>query len=203
MYMTEKRWDAALEEFRSSFQCLVESGNSRALTMLKYVLLASLLAGSEVDQMSTNEAKIYAGDASIIGMNDLKEGLVKNQIETIKKVLADKQIALLADPFIKTYVGDLLRTARLNALEAVCKPYKTVKLDFLAAKMDVEVAEIRSLLSELILEDRMEGQIDQLNGFLELRSREGQVAHKHRAMQVWGDKLLDVHKQLLKKVSQR
>ena len=68
-------------------------------------------------------------------------------------------------------------------------------------KMDVDVLEIRSLLSELILEDRIEGQIDQLSGILELRAREGQAAQKHRAMQVWGEKLLDVHKQLMKKVS--
>ena len=40
-------------------------------------------------------------------------------------------------------------------------------------KMNVDVSEIRSLLSELILEDQMEGQIDQLNGLLELRAREG------------------------------
>ena len=30
MYMSEKRWTAALEEFRASFQSLVESGNQRA-----------------------------------------------------------------------------------------------------------------------------------------------------------------------------
>ena len=30
MYMSEKRWDAALDEFNASFKSLVESGNSRA-----------------------------------------------------------------------------------------------------------------------------------------------------------------------------
>ena len=42
--------------------------------------------------------------------------------------------------------------------------------------MNVDINEIRSLLSELILEEKLEGQIDQLNGFLELRSREGQIS---------------------------
>ena len=60
MFMSEKRWEAALDEFRASFQCLVESGNSRAQTMLKYVILASILSMTKVDQLSTNEAKIYA-----------------------------------------------------------------------------------------------------------------------------------------------
>ena len=60
MYMSEKRWDAALEEFRASFQCLVESGNEKARTLLKYVILASLLAQSKVDFLGMVEAKIYA-----------------------------------------------------------------------------------------------------------------------------------------------
>lgn len=134
-------------------------------------------------------------------MTNLKQGFENNNINQIQQVLADKDISLLSDPFIATYLDDLLRTVRLNALQAVCKPYKTVKLDYLAMKMNVDTDEIRSLLSELILEDKIEAQIDQLNGVLELRAREGQAAQKHRAMQVWGEKLLDVHGQLMKKVS--
>jgi len=49
----------------------------------------------------------------------------------------------------------------------------------------------------------LEGQIDQLHGILELRAREGQTAQKHRAMTIWGEKLLDVHKQLMKKVQNK
>ena len=133
-------------------------------------------------------------------MTQLKSGVENDNIDQIQSLLADKSINILGDPFIATYLEDLMRKVRLKALQSVCKPYKTVKLDFLAMKMNVDVIEIRSLLSELILEDQMEGQIDQLNGVLELRAREGQIAQKHRAMQVWSEKLLDVHKQLMKKV---
>ena len=203
MYMSEKRWEAALEEFRASFQCMVESGNPRAVTMLKYLILTSLLSQTEVDFLGTREAKVYAQNAEIIGMTNLKLGFENNNVDQIQKILADKSINLLSDPFIATYLDDLLRTVRLNALQQVCAPYKSVKLDFLAEKMNVDLNEIRSLLSELILEEKLEGQIDQLNGYLELRSREGQIAQKHRVMQIWGDKLLDIHKQLIKKVNHK
>ena len=75
MYMSEKRWDAALDEFNASFKSLVESGNSRAQTMLKYVILASILSQTEVDHLSTNEAKIYSQDNEIIGMTSLKSAV--------------------------------------------------------------------------------------------------------------------------------
>ena len=160
MYMSEKRWAAALEEFRASFQSRVESGNPRAQTMLKYLILTSLLSQTEVDFLGTREAKIYNQDPEIVGMTNLKHGFETNNIDQIQKILADKNINLLSDPFIATYLDDLLRTVRLNALQSVCAPYKTVKLDFLAAKMNVSIEEIRSLLSELILEEKIEAQID-------------------------------------------
>lgn len=74
--------------------------------------------------------------------------------------MADKKINLLSDPFINTYLDDLLRSVRLKALEAICKPYKAVRLEYLAEKMNVNIQEIRSLLAELILEEKLRGQID-------------------------------------------
>ena len=39
MYMSEKKWQLAQEQFWSGFTSLVDSGNPRAVTVLKYVLL--------------------------------------------------------------------------------------------------------------------------------------------------------------------
>ena len=52
----------------------------------------------------------------------------------------------------------------------------------LAQQMNVDVPEMRSLLSELILEERIKGQIDQVAGVLELQSSELQLAQKHTAI---------------------
>jgi len=104
MYMSEKRWDAALDEFNDSFKSLVESGNSQARTMLKYVILAEILSKTEVDHLSTNEAKIYSQDNEIVGMTSLKTAVAKNDINTIQRLLADKNLNILGDPFIKTYL---------------------------------------------------------------------------------------------------
>jgi len=46
MYMSEKRWEKALEELYESFKFYQDSGNFRARTVLKYVILASILSGS-------------------------------------------------------------------------------------------------------------------------------------------------------------
>ena len=49
MYMSEKNWNLALDQFRASFNYLIDGGNQRAQVILKYTILASLLAKAEVD----------------------------------------------------------------------------------------------------------------------------------------------------------
>lgn len=172
MYMSEKKWKQALEQLMGSFKNLVECGSPRAKTLLKYVILASLLDQTEVDVLSTEEAMIFTKDPEIIAMTNLRSGFNNNDINMIQDVLNDTKINLLGDSFIAQYLDELLRSVRLNALVAICKPYKTVKLSFLAQKIKVPVAEIRGLLAELILEERLEGQIDQLKEIVELRQAE-------------------------------
>lgn len=92
------------------------------------------------------------------------------------EVLNDMKINLMADPLFILYKDDLLRNVYLNALESLCKPYKTVKLAFLATKLSLDILEIRSLLSELILEEKIMGQIDQVNGIIELSAKEAKDA---------------------------
>ena len=44
---------------------------------------------------------------------------------------------------------------------AKVKPYRSVALKFLSKELDISVDEVRSLLSELILEEKIKGEIDQ------------------------------------------
>ena len=44
MFMAERKWQSALEQFMDSFKSHVECGSARAKVLLKYVILASLLA---------------------------------------------------------------------------------------------------------------------------------------------------------------
>lgn len=155
MYMSEKKWDEALKQFWDSFLSLVDSGHPRAVTVLKYVILNQLLAQSATEYLTQREAKVYAQDPQIVAMTDLKEGVLKNDIKKVLSVIGDKKVNILADPLIAQYLNELLRSVRLKALESICRPYKAVRLEFLQKQMDVDLIEIRSLLAELIVEERL------------------------------------------------
>jgi hypothetical protein len=57
-------------------------------------------------------------------------------------------------------MDDLLRNIRLTVIIARVKPYKTVSLDFLGKELSLPREEICGLLSELILEEKISGEID-------------------------------------------
>lgn len=126
--------------------------------MLKYVVLSEILAKSDSDFMSGKEALVYKDDQEIIRVNQLKLAVATNNITKILDIIGGSN--LMHDPLFKTHKDDLLRSVYLQALEEKCRPYKTVKLAYLASEMKLQEKEVRSLLSELILEDRIVGQID-------------------------------------------
>lgn len=83
MFMSEKKWEMALNAFFESFKANVDCGGSKATTVLKYVIMTSMLCNSEVDWMGTKEAKIFKDDPQIIAMVSLKEGFETNNIQQI------------------------------------------------------------------------------------------------------------------------
>ena len=86
----------------------------------------------------------------------------------------------------------------MSVLVQKIKPYKTVSIKFLAEEIKIGEAEVKSLLVELILEQKIKGKIDQLKGFLEIQEK--QNWRRHNAMQKWGKTLLNIHAGLIDKV---
>jgi len=87
-------------------------------------------------------------------------------------------------------------------LVARVKPYKSVSLDHLSDQLKLPKEDICGLLSDLILEGKIKGEIDQLNGFLEMRQDSKQDGiSRHSELLKWAQSLNQLHSQLLKKMS--
>ena len=73
MYMTEKKWEKALNELFECFKYYQECGNLRAKEILLYVILASMLSKSEINHVDTREAKVYKDDQTVIAITSLHQ----------------------------------------------------------------------------------------------------------------------------------
>jgi len=200
--MSEKKWEAAYNEFFEAFKNYQETGNSsRAKTMLKYVVLANMLALSDINPFDSREAKVYQDDPEIHAMASLRTAYEQNDIRMIDNLLSNPSYKILSDPFIALYLQDLLRNIRLQVLQNIIRPYRCVSLDFLAKEINDKVEEVVSLLVQLILDEKIAAKIDSTKGFLHINAGSTDEANKFANLQKWVDSFDRIHQGLLGKLN--
>ncbi|CAG9329981.1 unnamed protein product [Blepharisma stoltei] len=201
MYMSEKSWDKALTELFEAFKCYQEVGNPRAKTILKYVTLASIMANSNINPFHSLEAKVYKDDPEIIAMMRLRSAYETNDMVEVQRILFDKSIKLLDDSYISQYMDDFLRGVRLSVLQAKIKPYKAVRVGFLAQELQISPDSVFSLLIELIMDGKIDAKIDQVDGIVELTSAiSDATTRREEAFKKWTRNLRSINSTLIEKV---
>ena len=195
MFMREKQWKRAWDELFEAFKCYQEVANSEAKTILKYVILASIISNSEINYADTREAKVYQEDKEISALMNLRAAYEKNDYKEILSILNQVK----KDDFMNRCLDDFMRNIRLNALIIKIRPYKNVELKYLAKELDISEKEVKTLLIELILDQRIDGKIDQKEGYLELSSAKKDVIskRKHQAIISWLGSLSDLNERIV------
>ena len=120
-----------------------------------------MLTGAEVNPFDSQETKPYKNDPEIKAMTDLVDAYQRREVHAAEKILkgvckcgdsgrtvkprlmllSDNAATIMGDPFIKQYIGELLRSLRTQYLIDLIKPYTRLELVFLA-KVCGEVSEV-------------------------------------------------------------
>jgi len=201
LFMSDRSWGKAFTEFFESFKCYQEIGNPRAKTILKYVVFSNILCNSDINPFDSQEAKVYKDDIEIQIMIRLRDAYERNEINELQEILGDKNFNLGQDSFIAEYLDELLRSVRMSILQAKLKPYRTVKLSFLAKELNINEREVVSLVTELILDNKVAGSIDEVQGFLEQAETASESSTKrYTAISKWVRSLHDIHSSLVERV---
>ncbi|KAF9270799.1 PCI-domain-containing protein [Marasmius fiardii PR-910] len=201
MWMGERQWNRASEDFFESFRNYDEAGSPQRIQVLKYLVLANMLTGSEVNPFDSQETKPYKTDPQIKAMTDLVDAYQRREVHSAEKILRENQSTIMSDPFIRSYIGELLRSLRTQYLIDLIKPYTRLELSFLAKQLNVQVQEVEDLLIGLILEGKVEGRIDQVGMRLELDRKQSLEKKRYAALQKWTDALDSVHSAVVGKTS--
>lgn len=112
MHMSEGNWEDAYNELYEAFRNYQEAGNPRAKDCLKYVVLASMLALSNINPFAAREAKVFAEDLEIIAMSDLRMSLESNDLARFERILKNKKNRIVDEPFLMEYIQPLRRRMR-------------------------------------------------------------------------------------------
>lgn len=170
MYLEEKQWMLAYNEFFESFRNYQEAGNTRATLCLKYVVLANMLAGSDINPFDSREAKVYQDVDEIGAMLLLRGSYESNDIVQFEKILRNPKYKLLSDPIMAKNLQPLLRNIRCQVIKKLVQPYRVIQLAHLAKRMNVSSADVEELAVGLIQNAELVAKIDQTKGLLVLQN---------------------------------
>jgi COP9 signalosome complex subunit 2 len=167
MHMSSREYEAANTAFFQAFKSYDEAGDIARLRCLKYLVLASMLHASSINPFDSQEVRPYKEDPEIVAMTKLVDAFHNNDIETFEKILNRNEGKIMDDEFIATYLADLLRTIRMQVLQEVLRPYTRISIEAVSKKLNgIPLKDVENLLVTAILDGKLDGRIDQVNGIL-------------------------------------
>lgn len=82
-----EQWARASLDFFESFVKYDEAGSPQRIQVLKYLVLANMLMGSEVNPFDSQETKPYKSDPQITAMTDLVDAYQRREVHEAEKIL--------------------------------------------------------------------------------------------------------------------
>mmetsp|Transcript_3602 Transcript_3602/g.5303 ORF Transcript_3602/g.5303 Transcript_3602/m.5303 type:complete len:449 (-) Transcript_3602:582-1928(-) len=204
MHMREKLWAQAYSDFFEAFKSYDEAGNSQRIKCLKYLVLAAMLTSNQTNKMvnpfDANEAKSYRNHRSIVAMTNLIDAYENSDIISFERLLKQNKKEILDDEFMRDYIDDLRRNIQVKVIVELIKPYTRVRLGFLADKLKVNAKDVESICMDLILDQKLEGHIDQVQQILILgNNRDESMQQRYKALDDWCDQIESLHQTILAK----
>jgi COP9 signalosome complex subunit 2 len=133
-------------------------------------------------------------------LSDLVNAYLSSNIDGFNEIFNAHKQEILDDPFVNTYVEDILLSVRTQAIIKLIKPYTEIGMDFIAEELQIKVEEVEFLLVGLILDGKLSGSIDQMKSMLSINKRaEGEK--RYAAMGKWAQQLAAVNSSIAGKIS--
>ena len=164
-----ENWKSAQSDFFESFRNYDEAGSLQRIQVLKYLVLTTMLMGSDINPFDSQETKPYKNDPRIAAMTELVDAYQRDDIHQYENVL-QKNKDLLADPFIAENIDEVTRNMRTKAVLKLVAPYTRFRLDFIARRLSISVPEVQDIVGFLIMDKKLHGKIDQEAGTVEIDS---------------------------------
>lgn len=167
MHMSQRNFNEASQAFFQAFKSYDEAGDRCRLRCLKYLVMASMLHASSINPFDSHEARAHRDDPEIVAMTNLVQAFHNDDIRKFEQILKKNEGRIMDDEFVREHVADLLRTIRTQVIMRNIGPYTRIRLARIARDLnDIPVEDVESLLVSLILDGKLDGHIDQVNGIL-------------------------------------
>lgn len=193
MHLGSQSWEQAQTDFFEAFRNYDEAGAIERLRVLRYLVLTTMLMGSDISPFASQETKPYRNDPRISAMTELVDAYQREDVAAYERVLARNK-EILEDRFIAENIDEVTRGMRTKAVLKVISPYSRFKLSTIADRLSLTEEEIMDILSFLIISGSVKGRINERDGVVEIEDSSN--SERERAMENWAGGVQGVMKKL-------
>ncbi|NXY50440.1 PSD11 ATPase, partial [Ceuthmochares aereus] len=169
----EKDWKTAYSYFYEAFEGYDSIDNPKAITALKYMLLCKIMLNIPEDVQALVSGKLalrYAGRQTE-ALKCVAQASKNRSLADFEKALTDYKVELRDDPIINTHLAKLYDNLLEQNLIRVIEPFSRVQVSVSSKHTDVLAplslaAEVERKLSQMILDKKFHGILDQGEGVL-------------------------------------
>ncbi|KAI8875897.1 PCI-domain-containing protein, partial [Backusella circina FSU 941] len=168
LHSEEKDYKTAYSYFFETFEGFSSQEDPKAVLALKYMLLCKIMLNLTEDVHSIVGGKValkYAG-SEIEAMKAVALAHQNRNLQEFENALATYTNELNNDPIIRTQLATLYDTLLEQNLVRIIEPFSRVEISHVAEMVKLPTQQVEQKLSQMILDKKLHGILDQGAGCL-------------------------------------
>lgn len=185
LYMANGEYENARVEFNRAFESFVDE---RQIESLKYLVVATILSKHEINPFDGQDARRFREHPDVYPVAEVIEATATHDMRRFEAALSapSSRAAIYGDKFLLQFIEPLINRFRDAALLQLCLPYTSLRLSFIAKKLQVSESEAERMCSVALMEGRLQGLLDDTRRILLLAGAGGADSDRHAAIAKWG-----------------
>eukprot|EP00892_Ulva_mutabilis_P006807 jgi/Ulvmu1/4499/UM002_0225.1 len=166
----ERDFKTAFSYFFEAFEQYNNLKSPKALNSLKYLLLCKIMSdnATEVASIISSKSGLNYSGPELEAMKLVAEARTQSSLTMLQEVLDKYKEQLEGDPIVNRHLNDLFKALLEQNLIRVIMPYSKVEIKHLAKLISLDAVTVEREISQMILDKKISGILDQGNGCLQV-----------------------------------
>ncbi|KAI3953826.1 hypothetical protein MKW98_017650, partial [Papaver atlanticum] len=167
LHAEEKDYKTGYSYFFEAFEAFKALEDDRAIFSLKYMLLCKIMV-SQVDDVAgiISSKGLQYGGPELDAMKAVADAHSKRSLKSFEAALRDYKAQLEEDPIVHRHLSSLYDTLLEQNLCKLIEPFSNVEIAHIADLIELPVSHVEKKLSQMILDKKFAGTLDQGAGCL-------------------------------------